>query len=113
MVGFTQDSISLQFSVKVNRANAADRFLVFRDGAMIQEVFPKGETAGWGGSYTDRVQPAQRHQHQYHVCFRGFSPRANVCSKHVQLVKVESMPAGPLKPPGSGPSIRDAIKSVK
>lgn len=110
---FTQDTISLNFAVKVQNANAADRFHLYRDRLPIQEVFPQGATVGWTGSYTDRVNPSQRNQHLYHVCFKGFSPRSEVCSETVQLVKVEAMPARPLRPPGSGPSIRDAIKGIK
>lgn len=110
MTGFTETSISLQFSVKLPRANASDRFHIFRDGNRIQEVFPTAAVGGWSGSYTDNVQASQRHEHQYSVCFEGHSPRADVCSTTVRLIPAEAVTSDTLKP-GPSPG-RRAIDSL-
>jgi hypothetical protein len=101
----TTTALSLEFAVKLARANASDRFLLYRNNALIKEIAPPSPApGGWAGAWTDTVPREQVHQQHYHVCFRGFSPPANVCSDGtVHLVKVEPIPQTTLKP-SRGPS---------
>jgi hypothetical protein len=95
-------ALSLEFSVVVSRANASDRFILYRNDAVLKEIAPSPAPRGWAGAFTDTVPSDQRHQQLYHVCFQGYSPPARVCSDGVvRLVQVEPTPVDTVKP---GPS---------
>jgi hypothetical protein len=94
-------SVALSFFVTTDVISNDDRFLVYRDNALIAERPAPGTWGGLAGTHTDTVRSGA--SYTYHVCFRNSA--TTECSDPV-VVKVPGVAGPPVA--GAIPTQRDA-----